>query len=242
LGHSAIQGTYWELQTKNYAGISSTNYNPNQQTVTFAQNAGTLIMSCYGTIPAGITQTTIGSGIVLDKKVDSQLIKLADPAGNQLDQIRVDVVDAKIDQYNTLLMNAQNTIETMRNNGVDPAYIALYQSVLESAQNQANQGFVDNAIGAINQLSSVQSAASPVSTNPIEATIFLPSVVVLVVVVALLGILLLRARGKVSYDRLVIEDQIKDLEGLTLRASKIDKNISISLESIKDRLKSLVGA
>ena len=45
-----------------------------------------------------------------------------------------------------------------------------------------------------------------------------------------------------NYDKLVIEDQIKDLEGLTLRASKIDKNISVSLESVKERLKSLVGA
>jgi hypothetical protein len=51
----------------------------------------------------------------------------------------------------------------------------------------------------------------------------------------------LRARGKNSYVQLVIEDQIKDLEGLTLRASRVDRTISSSLEGIKDRLKSLVG-
>jgi hypothetical protein len=51
----------------------------------------------------------------------------------------------------------------------------------------------------------------------------------------------MRNRGKVSYFRLVIEDQIKDLEGLTLRASKIDRTISSSLSSIEDRLKRLVG-
>jgi len=52
----------------------------------------------------------------------------------------------------------------------------------------------------------------------------------------------MRAKGKVTYDRLVIEDQIKDLEGLTLRAAKIDKNLNVSLEGVKERLKSLVGA
>jgi hypothetical protein len=51
----------------------------------------------------------------------------------------------------------------------------------------------------------------------------------------------MRNRGKVGYFRLVIEDQIKDLEGLTLRASKIDRTISSNLASIEDRLKRLVG-
>jgi hypothetical protein len=44
-----------------------------------------------------------------------------------------------------------------------------------------------------------------------------------------------------QYVLLVIEDQIKDLEGLTLRASKVDRSISSSLESVKDRLKSITG-
>jgi hypothetical protein len=48
-------------------------------------------------------------------------------------------------------------------------------------------------------------------------------------------------RGKASYFQLVVEDQIKDLEGLTLRISKIDRASSSSLESVKDRLKRLVG-
>ena len=52
---------------------------------------------------------------------------------------------------------------------------------------------------------------------------------------------ILRIRGKVSYMQLVVEDQVKDLEGLTLRASKIDRAMSANLDSVKDRLKHLVG-
>jgi hypothetical protein len=241
--HSSIQGTFWDLQSKTYTGISGTTYNPNQQTISFSQNAGTLVISCYGQISAGITQTSVGNGITIDKKADSLLVKLTDPVGNQLDKIAVSVVDAKINQYDTLYAAALNTLQQMQANGVDPAYIALYQSVLAGAQNQASQGLVDNAISVLTQLSSTQSSVVPVtSTTPIESTLFLPAVVALAAIVVIMMFLFIRARGKVNYDKLVIEDQIKDLEGLTLRASKIDKNISVSLESVKERLKSLVGA
>ncbi len=242
MAHSAVQGTYWELQTKTYAGLSGVTYNPNQQTISFSQMTGTLTMSCYGAISAGITQTSAG-GIVLDKKVDQSLITLTDPVGNQLDKIFVSIVDAKIAQFDSLSANAQTTIQNMRNNGVDPAYIALFESVVRSAQSQAGQGLVDNGITTLTQLSSLQSSSAPTSTNtPIESILFLPALIGLIVVIVLIGFMFVRARGKVNYDKLVIEDQIKDLEGLTLRASKIDKNLTVSLESVKDRLKSLVGA
>jgi ABC-type sugar transport system permease subunit len=71
--------------------------------------------------------------------------------------------------------------------------------------------------------------------------LFLPLIVVFAVVAVLFAFLFMRNRGKVSYFRLVIEDQIKDLEGLTLRASKIDRTISSSLETVEERLKRLVG-
>ena len=72
-------------------------------------------------------------------------------------------------------------------------------------------------------------------------TLFIPVMGVLAVVAVIFVVLFLRVRGKVSYFQLVVEDQIKDLEGLTLRASKIDRAMSSSLESVKDRLKRLVG-
>jgi hypothetical protein len=72
-------------------------------------------------------------------------------------------------------------------------------------------------------------------------SLFIPIVGVLAAVAVIFVVLFLRVRGKVSYVQLVVEDQIKDLEGLTLRASKIDRAMASSLESVKDRLKRLVG-
>ena len=49
-----------------------------------------------------------------------------------------------------------------------------------------------------------------------------------------------KQKRKVSYMQLVVEDQIKYLEGLTLRASKIDRSMSANLDSVNDRLKRLM--
>jgi hypothetical protein len=77
--------------------------------------------------------------------------------------------------------------------------------------------------------------------RPILEGLFFPAVGILIAVSVVLAFLFIRGRGKMQYVLLTIEDQIKDLEGLTLRASKVDRTISSSLESVKDRLKSITG-
>ena len=59
--------------------------------------------------------------------------------------------------------------------------------------------------------------------------LFYPIIGVTAAIAVVLVVLFLRVRGKVSYFQLVVEDQIKDLEGLTLRASKIDQAMSLNL-------------
>jgi hypothetical protein len=53
--------------------------------------------------------------------------------------------------------------------------------------------------------------------------LFLPIVGATAAIAVIFVVLFMRNRGKLSYFQLVVEDQIKDLEGLTLRASKIDR-------------------
>jgi hypothetical protein len=239
LGHATIQGTYWELHGS-YVGLSGFTYNPNQNWVMFNETAGVLQISCYGVIPAGITQTSAG-GITLDKKVSATLVSLTDPTNAELDAVTVQVTDAKINQFDAAATAAVTEIQSLNNSGIDPAYLTLYQAVVNGAISQASQGFVDNALQVLSQLAAAEQSISPTSTTtPMEASLFYPAVIALVVVVVIVGFLFVRAKGRVSYDKLVIEDQIKDLEGLSLRASRIDKNLTVSLESVKDRLKSLV--
>ncbi len=233
------QGNYWEIHGS-YGGIDTSTYNPNTQSVSFKQTIGTLTISCFGKIKQDITQTVI-SGITFDKAVAKDLVTLTDQTNNQLDKISVNIVDAAITDFSNKLASARAEYQTLSDQAIDQAYLNLYQTVINQATSQANSGLVDSAIGTLDQLSQAESAAAPSTTStPIEATLFLPAVIVLVIIVVLVAFLMVKARGKVSYDKLVIEDQIKDLEGLTLRASKVDRNLTVSLESIKDRLKNLV--
>ncbi len=108
--------------------------------------------------------------------------------------------------------------------------------MLNQSKALVNKGYVNEAIALLNAIPSSGEPAGSAFT-----LILLPLVGVAAAAAVVFAFMFLRARGKVSYFRLVVEDQIKDLEGLTLRAAKIDRTMSSSLDSVKDRLKRLVG-
>jgi hypothetical protein len=112
----------------------------------------------------------------------------------------------------------------------------MYENMLNQSEALNNAGLTEEAIALLN--------AIPSSGEPMGSAlemILLPAIGVAAAAAVIFAFMFLRARGKNSYVQLVIEDQIKDLEGLTLRASRVDRTISSSLESVKDRLKNLVG-
>jgi hypothetical protein len=231
MAHSSSLDHYWEHDASD--GYSLGGYNPNAASFSFSQAAGTLTISCIG-VASGQVSTTV-SGITLHKAVPISLISLKDPSGTVLDEIKSNITDAAINEYNTKLKAKQGTLAGLAGSGVDPGYVELYQNIVAQSQ-VVDQGLTDNAVAMLDSLDVANAPA-----GALMQILFLPLVVVFGVVAVLFAFLFMRNRGKVSYFRLVIEDQIKDLEGLTLRASKIDRTISSSLSSIEDRLKRLVG-
>jgi len=232
MSHATSEDRYWQLVSQDYALV---NYNPNSQSVQFNQEQGTLEMICYGKIPTGIVKDTV-DGITLHKPVPIALISLTTPSGEVLDQIKPNVTDAKVDEYLNLLKQKEDKLQSLAGSGVDPGYVEVFGNVVVQAKIMGDAGFADNDIALLNGLSVANEPASS-----LLQMIFLPAMIAFGVVAVLFVFLFLRARGRMSYFRLVIEDQIKDLEGLTLRASKIDRTISSNLSSIEDRLKRLVG-
>jgi len=215
---------FWELDTLDYELGSS--YSASSNPTSFNWVKGEFTMIAYGSVPTSAS----------NKAANVTLVKLSSPSGEMLDQIVVSVVSAAGDQYQTLLAEKQDKLQSLIDSGIAAGYIELYTNVLNQSEVEYSQGQVDNAIALLNGLD--------VSSEPVSSTmemLFLPIVVVTAVVAVIFVVLFLRIRGKVSYFQLVVEDQIKDLEGLTLRASKIDRALSSNLESIKDRLKRLVG-
>ncbi len=231
------QDKYWELKTTAYP---VQNYNPNAQSVTFNQTQGQLVISCYGTIPTGLTTSSSGSGIQMHLAAPFVLIRITGPSGT-LDQIAPQVIDAKIAQYNTLHDTSVNALENLKTENAAAAYVALYENVINGSELAASAGFVDNAISQLNQLAISEQPPVTAGASMFD-TLFLPVAGALAVVAVIGIVLFLRAKGRAGYVSQVVEDQIRDLEGLTLRAQRIDKTLSQGLETIEDRLKRAVGA
>ena len=223
LPKSLIEDVYWKQVSEDYQLL---NYNPNDARVEFYQAKGKLVMTLYGRIPPNEIQ----------QPIEQVVVTLYSEGGQTLDNIKVRVVNAEMDEYYGILSQKEDKLQSLKNSGAAPGYIELYENVITESKNQAELGNVDSAIALLNTLS--------VSNEPVASYVeglFFPAVGILIAVSAVLAFMFIRGRGKMHYVLLVIEDQIKDLEGLTLRASKVDRTLSSSLESVKDRLKSIAG-
>ena len=220
-----LSDRYWELETQNYD--LGNDFNPNANPAQFGWTLGTFSMSVYGKIPTTTSQT----GAPLN------LVSLYGPTGGvAIDQISITATTALMTQFQTLYDQKEAHLQSLQSSGVAQGYIDIYTNVLNASKAIANTGEVSSAIDLLNGLTTTN---EPMSST--AQMLYIPLIIVLAALAALFVVLFLRIRGKVSYFQLVVEDQIKDLEGLTLRASKIDRALTSNLESIKDRLKRLVG-
>jgi hypothetical protein len=234
LQHSAIQANmFWQQPSSSTYNLGT--FNPNSRSISFPQNQGTLVISCFGLTPTGVVEQTAANGITLNVPTPISLVSLTDPTGNVLDELKPNIVNAAIENYLNLLGQRESSLKGFQSSGVDPGFIAIYTNVINASETLDNQGFTD---GATSMLNGLNVSAPPSATSQ---ALFLPVAGVLAVVAVIFVVLFLRVRGRISYFQLVVEDQIKDLEGLTMRASKIDRTMSSNLESVKDRLKRLVG-
>ena len=222
LSKSSGQSQYWQLVSDDYTMGDS--YNPAQQSTKFNWNEGTFEMTLYGKVPSSSSSS---------KSIN--IVSLYGPSGTALDKITITSTSAKMNTYLTLFEDKNEQLNSLISSGVDQGFINVYTNVLNVSQAVAEGGDVDSAIALLNGL---DASNAPGSTMPI---IFYPIVGVTAAIAVIFVVLFLRTRSKVSYFTLVVEDQIKDLEGLTMRAAKIDRAMSANLDSVKDRLKHLVG-
>ncbi len=218
---------FWEPQGEYVVGST---FNPASATTTFKWTVGTLEMVLYGTVPASTTATSNASRTI-------NVVTLSSAAGGQpLDRITIQSMTAGLANFNVLYDQQNAKLQSLKDNGVAQGYIELFTNVMNSSRALADSGNVADATTLLNGLNV---ANEPVGS--LMESLFLPIVAVVAVIAVIFAFLFMRIRGKVSYVQLVVEDQIKDLEGLSLRAAKIDRTLSASLESIKDRLSRISG-
>ena len=220
-----VQGQYWQLNTGGYNLGGA--FDASRSSTQFLWTQGTFTMTLVGTVP------TPSSGT---QQAPVDLITLYGPDGSTLYQITITAVGSQMASFLTLYGQQNSELNTLISSGVNSGYTQLWTLVLNESMAVANSGDVTDASAMLNALNA--SNAPPSST---AQALFLPLIGIVAVLAVVFAIMWFRVRGRVSYFQLVVEDQIKDLEGLTLRISKIDRQSSSNLESVKDRLKRLVG-
>jgi hypothetical protein len=237
LDHPENIDRFWEIRTTE---INLTEgYNPNEDEFSFRQIKGVYVISAYGRIPMDRTVTELEQGLSLHKPVNHNFIKLRGPDGSLLDEISLTVIDSEIDGYRYYLAQRKEDLQKYLDTPVDEAFTGLFESLISLAETQAEAGFVGTARSI---LEAIDIDIPPVRTGPtFQERYFLPAVGVLGLLVIIFGALFFKANGRLSFTRMVVEDQIREMEGLTLRASRTDKNLGQRLEEINERLKELEG-
>jgi hypothetical protein len=216
-------GTYWNYNDPDYDLGSS--FQPNAAQTSFKWTEGTFQITLNGIVP----QSTSSSKTIT-------AVTLSSPLGKSLDTIKITATSAGMGNFQSLLSQKQDELASLKSSGVDAGYTSLYANVLTTAEAVAQSGDTEDAIALLNGLNTANAPA-----GSFMQAAFYPIVGVTAAIAVIFLILFLRTRSKVSYFQLVVEDQVKDLEGLTLRAAKIDRAMSANLDSVKDRLKHLVG-
>ena len=235
MGHADTIDRYWEIHTIEFN--LTDDYNPNNQEITFRQVKGRYAISTFGKIPIDRTVTDLGQGLALHKPVNHRFIQLKGPDGSLLDEIALTVIDSEIDGYRYYLSQREDDLQEYVDTQVDPAFTGLFETLVALAEEQAEAGFIDTARTI---LETMEIDIPPVRTGPtFQEQYFLPAVGGLGLLVVILGALFFRANGRLSFTKMIVEDQIRELEGLTMRASRTDRSLGQKLQEINDKLKEL---
>jgi uncharacterized protein involved in high-affinity Fe2+ transport len=215
-------GTYWTYTDENYD--LGTTFQPNAAQTTFNWVKGQFEITLNGKVPASTAASKSITAVTLSGPSEA------------LGTIKITATTAGMGNFQSLLTEKEDELAKLKADGVASGYTDVYQSVLDVAQAVAEGGDTENAIALLQGLNGSNAPA-----GSFMQTAFYPIIGVTAAIAVIFLVLFLRTRSKVSYFQLVVEDQVKDLEGLTLRAAKIDRAMSANLDSVKDRLKHLVG-
>lgn len=223
---------YWDIETPAFP--ETDDFNPASRTINFHHIEGVYIISGVGRIATDTTVFTT-EGVTLHRPINLTLVNLDGPIGTEYDHISINVIDSAIDDYRFLLGQKEAELQDYIERDVDPAYIQLYENFVALAEEEAGQGLVNSAT---NLLANLEVEAPPVLTGPSwMERYFLPAVGGLFVISVLGVFMFIRTNSRLWFIKMIIEDQIREMEAIQSRASRIDRTLAQRLDEINDRLK-----
>ncbi len=233
-----VEDVYWHLQN-DYTGIDTTSWQPGQQTIVFEVVEGIARLELKGSVPADYTWTPIsGYSYVLHAIRDLPLITLSlGPEGTELDSSSMEVKDQAIIAYEQTLIEKDALLRTTE---ADVKYEKLANDIITHAQSLYSKGYVEDATKLLKTIPD-SSADFPV---PVKEKSYLPYIIGLAALAVLLVIflaLLMKSRSNSSVIRQQVDEESGKLDVLSIRLSKIDRQLARDLEQIKEELDRISG-
>jgi len=234
---------YWRLEN-DYSGVDTDTWQPGQPEVEFNVVKGTAKFTLKGAVPEDYTSTEISkNGEFLHMPGNISLVQLSlGPEGTLLQQRSAEVSDQAIEAYRTALIQKRSLVRdaTTDPNTADPKYVKLAEDVIERAEILSGKGYVEDAKDLLDTLpSSVSGFPIPVSQES-----FLPYIIGIVALAVILIVLIglsLRARSNSSFIRQQVDEEAGRLDVLSVRISKIDKQLGAEIEQVKEQLERIIG-
>jgi len=240
---------YWNLENE-YEGVNTDLWQPGGRTIEFNAVPGTAQFTVEGSIPSDYTWTVLSTeewaeDDILHFTKPISLVELslgADVLSTVPRERPAEVKDQAILAYEQTLANKEFSLQqaTTDPNAADPKYVKLVEDVMERADDLSDRGYVDDARALLDTL--------PISVSgfpiPVSEESFLPyliGIIVLAVILIVSVALLLRARANSSFIRQQVDEEAGRLDVLTVRISKIDKQLGEDVEQVKEQLERIIG-
>ncbi|MEM2211671.1 MAG: hypothetical protein QW372_01285 [Nitrososphaerales archaeon] len=226
-----VGDVYWRLYN-NYSGINTTKWQPGRSILIFKAVEGVADLSLIGKIPDNYTISKIAPSYELHFEKSFPIVILRYVSGAELDRKEVRVTDKTIIQYSNLVMEKSKLVNTTI---TDPNFAALYNSIINLAKKYSSIGDVNRAIEILELLPKREGFPPPRE----DTSIYLYGIGGLGGIVVILAILLMRSRSYSSFILREVDEQVRQLDTLLIRLTRIDKSLAGEVNNIKEKLQKI---
>ena len=238
---SKVGDIYWRLEN-DYPGIDTQTWQPGQPTIEFDAVKGTAQIRLDGFVPTHYTSEKLPNGDYLHTAQPISLAQLflareGDLPDELLDERSSTVKDQAIDAYQDALTRKTTLLQTTT---ADAKYESLAAAIISQAQALSAKGYVEIAKDLLN---TIPASASEMPV-PVEESSFMPYLIVIIVLAVILLaflVLFLRARSSASFVRQQVDEESGKLDVLSVRLSKIDRQLARDIEQVKEQLERISG-
>jgi uncharacterized membrane protein len=123
----------------------------------------------------------------------------------------------------------------LKTTDADPKYEDLATEIITLAEGLYGKGYVEEATSLLNTLpESASDFPTPVPEG--SYTIYIVIIVLLAVILIAFLILLFRAKSNSSFIRQQVDEEAGKLDVLSVRTSKIDKQLARDIDQVKEQL------